>query len=231
MAMEAKQSQAISTFQEQAMAEEQQGNFHEALAICLNAMQAMEGVLRGHEIQLSDHQRLELTFNYDMAMSRSKFLFGVISLEGRNLFSTPPAPRSDVKEYLAVLDAENPTTTRAWSTESLHDITLDDTNKHIRFINPSSIHQDKSQENKNVPVAPVHESKKISEEMQEVRKRVLDALEVEIPNVGWDSVVGMNHAKDAIMQAVRLPIDFPGSAQAQNTWGGILLFGVCITNN
>lgn len=59
-----------------------------------------------------------------------------------------------------------------------------------------------------------------------ILKKVMETLRFKVPVVKMDHVIGMSAAKDAIMQTLRLPLDFPGSTQAKNAWRGILLFGV-----
>ena len=53
---------------------------------------------------------------------------------------------------------------------------------------------------------------------------------MEKPNVKWDDVAGLNAAKEALKEAVILPIKFPHLFKGnRKPWRGILLFGV--TNN
>lgn len=49
---------------------------------------------------------------------------------------------------------------------------------------------------------------------------------IEKPNVSWDSVIGIENAKQAIREAILVPKMFPDTGQAKNAWNGILLFGV-----
>lgn len=62
-------------------------------------------------------------------------------------------------------------------------------------------------------------------------KKLKDALSgavlVEKPNVKWDDVAGLDGAKDALKEAVILPIRFPHMFVGKRTpWKGILLYGV-----
>jgi vacuolar protein-sorting-associated protein 4 len=49
----------------------------------------------------------------------------------------------------------------------------------------------------------------------------------EKPNVRWDDIAGLEGAKEALKEAVILPIKFPQLYQGKRTpWKGILLYGV-----
>lgn len=51
----------------------------------------------------------------------------------------------------------------------------------------------------------------------------------EIPNVSWDDVAGLHKAKEAIKEAVIIPLKFPHLFKGKRQpWRGILLYGVCI---
>mgnify|MGYP001804349522 CR=1 FL=1 len=53
------------------------------------------------------------------------------------------------------------------------------------------------------------------------------AIVMEKPNVKWDDVAGLNAAKEALKEAVILPIKFPHLFKGnRKPWRGILLFGV-----
>lgn len=53
------------------------------------------------------------------------------------------------------------------------------------------------------------------------------AIVVEKPNVRWNDVAGLEGAKEALKEAVILPIKFPHLFTGQRTpWRGILLYGV-----
>ena len=53
-----------------------------------------------------------------------------------------------------------------------------------------------------------------------------DAIMVEKPNIKWDDVAGLESAKEALKEAVILPIKFPHLFTGKRQpWRGILLFG------
>lgn len=59
---------------------------------------------------------------------------------------------------------------------------------------------------------------------------VAGAIVAEKPNVCWNDVAGLEGAKEALKEAVILPIKFPHLFKGKRQpWRGILLFGVGIT--
>ncbi|KAI6179397.1 Aaa ATPase [Aphelenchoides besseyi] len=64
-----------------------------------------------------------------------------------------------------------------------------------------------------------NQSKKLQESLNK-------AIVVEKPNVKWDDIAGLEGAKEALKEAVILPIKFPHLFRGQRKpWRGILLFG------
>jgi SpoVK/Ycf46/Vps4 family AAA+-type ATPase len=56
---------------------------------------------------------------------------------------------------------------------------------------------------------------------------MLGAILREKPNVHWEDVAGLEQAKEALKEAVILPIKFPHLFQGKRKpWRGILLYGV-----
>ena len=56
--------------------------------------------------------------------------------------------------------------------------------------------------------------------------KLAGAIVVEKPNIKWSDVAGLEAAKEALKEAVILPIKFPGHFTGKRKpWRGILLFG------
>ncbi|KAG8882462.1 Vacuolar protein sorting-associated protein 4 [Tulasnella sp. 331] len=63
-------------------------------------------------------------------------------------------------------------------------------------------------------------------EIKKLRAGLTSAILVDKPNVRWDDVAGLEGAKDALKEAVILPIKFPHLFTGKRTpWRGILLYG------
>jgi vacuolar protein-sorting-associated protein 4 len=63
-------------------------------------------------------------------------------------------------------------------------------------------------------------------ETKKLQSKLEGAIVVEKPNVKWSDVIGLEGAKEALKEAVILPIKFPHLFQGKRTpWRGILLFG------
>ncbi|KAJ8508631.1 hypothetical protein ONZ45_g9117 [Pleurotus djamor] len=63
-------------------------------------------------------------------------------------------------------------------------------------------------------------------EMKKLRAGLSGAILTEKPNVKWEDVAGLEAAKDALKEAVILPIKFPHLFTGKRTpWKGILLYG------
>lgn len=63
-------------------------------------------------------------------------------------------------------------------------------------------------------------------EMKKMRASLASAILTEKPNVRWDDVAGLEGAKEALKEAVILPIKFPHLFTGQRKpWRGILLYG------
>lgn len=64
------------------------------------------------------------------------------------------------------------------------------------------------------------------EEMDSLKASLGDAIVTEKPNVKWDDVAGLEGAKDALKEAVILPVKFPQFFTGKRKpWSGILLYG------
>jgi vacuolar protein-sorting-associated protein 4 len=63
-------------------------------------------------------------------------------------------------------------------------------------------------------------------ESKQMKAKLSDSIVVEKPNIKWDDVAGLEGAKEALKEAVILPIKFPHLFQGKRKpWRGILLFG------
>ncbi|NWX94607.1 VPS4A protein, partial [Nothoprocta ornata] len=63
-------------------------------------------------------------------------------------------------------------------------------------------------------------------EKKKLQEQLMGAIMMEKPNVRWSDVAGLEGAKEALKEAVILPIKFPHLFTGKRTpWRGILLFG------
>ena len=63
-------------------------------------------------------------------------------------------------------------------------------------------------------------------ELKKLRAGLASAIITEKPDVKWDDVAGLEAAKEALKEAVILPIKFPHLFTGKRTpWRGILLYG------
>ena len=68
--------------------------------------------------------------------------------------------------------------------------------------------------------------KKVDEDRERLKSQVLSLLMTETPNVKWEDVAGLEAAKDALKEAVILPVKFPQLFTGKRKpWRGILLYG------
>ncbi|TNM87504.1 hypothetical protein fugu_005725 [Takifugu bimaculatus] len=86
----------------------------------------------------------------------------------------------------------------------------------------------------NSPAKPIKESQSEDRgdeneedaEKKKLHNQLSGAIVMERPNIGWGDVAGLEGAKEALKEAVILPIKFPHLFTGKRTpWRGILLFG------
>lgn len=66
----------------------------------------------------------------------------------------------------------------------------------------------------------------VDEDSKKLRSALAGAILQDRPNVKWEDVAGLEAAKDALKEAVLLPIKFPQMFQGnRKPWKGILLYG------
>ena len=71
------------------------------------------------------------------------------------------------------------------------------------------------------------DSKEDDAETKKMQNALSSAILSEKPNVRWDDIAGLETAKEALKEAVILPIKFPHLFSGKRTpWKGILLYGV-----
>lgn len=64
------------------------------------------------------------------------------------------------------------------------------------------------------------------DDTKKLRGALSSAILSEVPNVKWDDVAGLESAKDALKEAVILPVKFPHLFVGKRTpWRGILMYG------
>lgn len=92
----------------------------------------------------------------------------------------------------------------------------------------------RNKDNKKKPVKDSDSSKKGESdsdsdedpEKKKMQEKLSGAIVMEKPNIKWDDVAGLEAAKEALKEAVILPIKFPHLFQGKRKpWRGILLFG------
>lgn len=63
------------------------------------------------------------------------------------------------------------------------------------------------------------------DEEGELQSKIISLILPEKPNVSWNDIAGLQNAKQAIEDAIILPLRYPELFKGMPTWKGILLFG------
>ncbi|MEM2741766.1 MAG: ATP-binding protein [Nitrososphaeria archaeon] len=74
------------------------------------------------------------------------------------------------------------------------------------------------------PRLKVSAEQRLSED-EELQSKILSMIIPEKPNVSWKDIAGLHNAKQAIEDAIILPMRYPELFKGMPTWKGILLFG------
>jgi vacuolar protein-sorting-associated protein 4 len=166
-----------SSLVQQAVTLEQSGCYQDAITSYLKAIQVLTESLSSDR-QLTKWKKLEIQYNIDTSIARSRFLLGVSSVSDHHELNTSTFSKTSKKSA-----SEKPP------------------------LPPRS------------PAVAKTEDKSIKEQL-------LASVLIQCPNITWDSIVGLECAKQPIREAVLVPIMYLDSIQAKNAWKGILLFGV-----
>jgi len=62
-------------------------------------------------------------------------------------------------------------------------------------------------------------------EDEELQSKIISLIIPEKPNISWNDIAGLQNAKQAIEDAIILPLRYPELFKGMPTWKGILLFG------
>uniref|UniRef100_A0A914V9H2 vesicle-fusing ATPase n=1 Tax=Plectus sambesii TaxID=2011161 RepID=A0A914V9H2_9BILA len=93
--------------------------------------------------------------------------------------------------------------------------------QHIKGDKKKPVKADNEDSNKNNS-----DSDSEDPERKKLQEKLTGAIVMEKPNVKWEDVAGLEGAKEALKEAVTLPIKFPQLFTGQHKpWRGILLFG------
>ncbi|KAH9263343.1 hypothetical protein BASA83_013280 [Batrachochytrium salamandrivorans] len=86
--------------------------------------------------------------------------------------------------------------------------------------------QEKSDDDEDDDSGGEGKNKKVDSETKKLKDALSGAILQEKPNVHWDDIAGLEGAKEALKEAVILPIRFPHLFTGKRTpWRGILLYG------
>ena len=97
-------------------------------------------------------------------------------------------------------------------------------NKTKKKAVPTAVNEDADKKNDSEEENDTNGSQ--DAEVKKMRHALSGAILEEKPNVHWDDIAGLDAAKEALKEAVILPIKFPHLFTGKRTpWRGILLYG------
>ena len=144
------------------------------------------------------------------------------------------AKQNDVKLYAtqaqqADKNEEYPKSVRMWENaiKTLNQLIRIDPNKYNVDAYKKKVEEytEIMEKVKKKKVAEPEGGKKDSED-DKLQKQLSSALIKESPNIKWEEIAGLEKAKEALKEAVVLPIKFPQLFQEKRKpWKGILLYG------
>jgi vacuolar protein-sorting-associated protein 4 len=135
----------------------------------------------------------------------------------------------EIKKLITTTKKDEPSTstpnnaqTKTPNTTSSNITTNNDTNKSK--ISTTNNKQEKTEKKDN-------DAKDKDDPDAKLKDSISDCIVTEKPNVKWTDVAGLDKAKEALQEAVILPIKFPQLfIGKRKPWKGILLYGVNILN-
>jgi hypothetical protein len=186
-----------SALVQQAVSLEQSDRYQEAISSYLKAIQVMTDSLCSAR-RLTQWEKLEIQYNIDTSIARSRFLLKVSSISDNHELSS---------DYCG-------------SSRNLCNSVPETVSNNV--CSDAKSHESTSGK----PPLPPRSSGVARSQDTSIKEQLLASVLIESPNITWDSIVGLECAKQPIREAILVPILYPDSIQAKNAWKGILLFGV-----
>jgi SpoVK/Ycf46/Vps4 family AAA+-type ATPase len=209
-------------FFEEALKQERNNNFSEAIVCYMKAIQCMTEVTCSPG-KFGEREKHEFKYHINTVSARVMFLVGVSEVPKRG---RPPAYN--------IVTSQNPKlVSRLWKSESeladLHSTGYPNDGHGLkRNCNFNADKKNTSQINKDYNESPDHmRESEPNKDFLRLKSELSACILVEKPNVSWDSIIGIECAKQGLREAFLVPLLYPGTAQARFTWKGIMLFGVC----
>lgn len=224
-------SDIVVRFQQEVEAAEEKDCYEDALGICLKSMRSLESVDIN---RLTDEQKLELRYHHGQALIRSQFLFDSMMLKNVRFteklsMSIPTSSTSPTSRPMllgsqstsqALLPRPNETA-EVLSYATAQDETDEEEEDSKIYSAPTAMKLDEAPITKHeVPRT------RMTKEDIKLRENIMETVVQRRPTLRLSDVIGLENAKDALQDAVVVPMAFPNSTQAKKAWTGILLYGV-----